>query len=45
MVWGTAIGTAEIVGDKMCSKWTFGPEKCYDNYRVGKTNTKAGQEV
>jgi len=35
MVWSTAIGTAEIVGDKMCSKWTFGPQKCYDNYRVG----------
>ena len=35
MIWGTDIGAAEIVGDKMCSKWTFGPKKCFEVYRVG----------
>jgi hypothetical protein len=35
MIWGTDIGTAEVVGDKMCSKWTFSPQKCFDIYRVG----------
>jgi len=28
-------GTTRIVGDQSCTKWTFGPERCYDNYRVG----------
>lgn len=33
--WGTDIGTVEIVGDQVCSKWTFGPKSCFDVYRVG----------
>ena len=35
IVWGTDIGTAEISGDQMCSKWTFGERSCFDFYRVG----------
>jgi len=32
---GTDIGTTKIVGDQACSKWSFGPETCFDVYRVG----------
>ncbi len=34
MVRGTDIGTTEIVGDQACSKWSFGPETCFNVYRV-----------
>ncbi len=34
IVSGTDIGTTKIVGDQFCEKWTFGPEKCFDLYRV-----------
>ena len=33
---GSRTGTTRIVGDQTCHKWNFGPEKCYDHYRVGK---------
>jgi len=35
IMWGTDIGATKIVGDQVCSKWTFGPERCLDIYRVG----------
>lgn len=35
IMWGTDIGSTKIVGDQLCEKWTFGPERCFDIYRVG----------
>jgi hypothetical protein len=35
LVRGTDIGTTKIVGDQACSKWSFGPETCFDVYRLG----------
>jgi hypothetical protein len=32
---GTDIGSTKIVGDQACEKWSFGPERCFDIYRVG----------
>jgi hypothetical protein len=34
--WGTDVTTSKVVGDQLCSKWTFGPKACYDIYRIGK---------
>jgi hypothetical protein len=46
-IWGTDIGTLEIVGDQMCSKMTFGPKSCFDVYRVGedKYESYLGEEL
>lgn len=34
-LWMTMSGTARVVEDQLCSKWTFGPERCFDAYRIG----------
>ena len=41
VVWGTDVTTSKIVGDQLCSKWTFGPETCYDIYKVGEDKYEA----
>jgi hypothetical protein len=33
--WSVDAATAKIVGDQVCSKWTFGPESCLEVYRIG----------
>ena len=31
---GSDTTTARIDGDKSCMKWTWGPERCFDEYRI-----------
>ena len=47
IVWGTDIGITKIVSDKVCSKWSFGPETCFDVYRVGedKYESRVGEHL